>query len=220
MLHTPQSTPLLLPLTPNKSRRCTNPVFFNPVLILLLPVQSIQAGFLNHHKKIFLSVWSSLNYFPVHQPAATNFMRLQSTYTPHLQHIQSEAHMESRWTSAVELYCRNSQRIKAVGHFCRRAPSWMFNRILNATMPFSPKIGSISWNVWWRSPEFLMTFPGIFGNIPRNIWRHSPECSRRFPGIFGDVPRNVWRHSLEYNIPPFPTFSAFRSRFLYSWFYT
>ena len=183
MLHTPQSTPLLLPLTPNKSRRCTNPVFFNPVLILLLPVQSIQAGFLNHHKKRFLLVWSSLNYFPVHQPAATNFMHLQSTYTPHLQHIQSEAHMESSRTFAVELYCGNSQRIKAVGYFRRRAPSWMFDRILNATLPFTPKIG----------------------NIPRNVWRRSPEFLMIFPGIFGDIPRNVWRHSWEYNIPHIPS---------------
>ena len=65
------------------------PSFFNPVLILLLPVQSIQAGFLNHHKKRFLLVWSSPNYFPVHQPAATNFMHLQSTYTPHLHYSTS-----------------------------------------------------------------------------------------------------------------------------------
>ena len=160
MLYTPQSTPLFLPpYPPNKSRRCTNPAFFNPVLILLLPVQSIQAGFLSHHKKRFILVWSSLNYFPVHQPAATNSMHLQSTYTPHLQHIQSEAHMESSRTSAVELYCGNSQRIKAVGYFRRRAPSWMFDRILNATLPnnYLP--------LCWK----LATFPGMFEDIPRNV---------------------------------------------------
>ena len=91
--------------------------------------------------------------------------------------------MESSRTSAVELYCGNSQRIKAVGYFRRRAPSWMFDRILNATLPFTPKIGNIPWNVWRRSPEFLMTFPGIFGDIPRNVWRHSPECLATFLGI-------------------------------------
>ena len=36
-------------------------------------------------------------------------------------------------------FCRNSQRVKVVGYFCRRAPSWifdrMFDRILNATRP-------------------------------------------------------------------------------------
>ena len=181
MLYTPQSTPLFLPpYPPNKSRRCTNPAFFNPVLILLLPVQSIQAGFLSHHKKRFILVWSSLIYFPVHQPAATNSMHLQSTYTPHLQHIQSEAHLKSSRTSAVELYCGNSQRIKAVGYFRRRAPSWMFDRILNATLPnnYLP--------LCWK----LATFPGMFEDIPRNVWLHSPECLMTFPGMFSNIPQN------------------------------
>ena len=109
----------------------------------------------------------------------------------------------------------------------------MFDRILNATLPFTPKIGNIPWNVWRRSPEFLMTFPGIFGDIsqnvwrhspeylvafrgmfddilrnlddiPRNIWRHSPECLRIFPRMFSNIPRNVWRNPREYNIPPIP----------------
>ena len=112
--------------------------------------------------------------------------------------------MEYSGTSALELYCGNSQRIKAIGYFRRRAPSWMFDRILNAPLPFTPKIGNIPWNVWRRSPEFLMTFPGIFGDIPRNIWRHSPECFVTFPGMFSNILRNVWQHSPEYNIPPIP----------------
>ena len=41
--------------------------------------------------------------------------------------------------TVVELFCRNSQRVKAVGYFCRRASSCisdrMFDRILNATLP-------------------------------------------------------------------------------------
>ena len=52
-----------------------------------------------------------------------------------------------------------------------------------------------------------MAFPGIFGDIPRNVWLHSLKCLMTFPGIFG-------------NIPTFPAFPAFRSPFLYSWFYT
>ena len=184
-------------------RQTTNPVFFNPALILLLPVQSIQAGFLNQHKKRFLLVWSSLNYFPVHQPAAANSMHLQSTYTSHLQHIQSEANFESNQTSAVELYCGNSQRIKAVGYFCRTAPSWMFDRILNATLPnnylplhqklttFPGMFDDIPQNFWWHSPEYLATFPGMFGDILRNVWRHSPEYFGTFPGMFCDITRNV-----------------------------
>ena len=48
---------------------------------------------------------SSLNCFPAHQPVATNSMHFQFSYTPHLQHLQSEAHLESSGTSAVEFFC-------------------------------------------------------------------------------------------------------------------
>ena len=33
------------------------------------------------------------------------------------------------------IFCGNSQRLKAVAWFCRRAPSWMFDRILNTILP-------------------------------------------------------------------------------------
>ena len=58
--------------------------------------------------------------------------------TPHT-YSTSEAHLESSPTSAVELFCGISQRVKAIDYFRRRAPSWMFDRIfgriLNATLP-------------------------------------------------------------------------------------
>ena len=44
----------------------------------------------------------------------TNFMHVQSTYTPHLQYLQLEVHLESSLPSAVKPLCRNSQRVKAV----------------------------------------------------------------------------------------------------------
>ena len=75
----------------------------------------------------------------IHQSAVTDSMHLQSTYTPHLQHFQSQVHLESGLTYAVELFCGNSQSVKVVGYFRRRALSWifdrMFDRILNATLP-------------------------------------------------------------------------------------
>ena len=61
---------------------------------------------------------------PCNQPVVTNSLHLQSSYTPHLQEHQSEAYLESSQTSAVE----------AVGYFRGRAPPWMFDRILNATL--------------------------------------------------------------------------------------
>ena len=45
------------------------------------------------------------------------------------------SHTEPGRTIAVELFCRNSQRVKAVDYFRKRAPSWMFGRILNAILP-------------------------------------------------------------------------------------
>ena len=69
----------------------------------------------------------------------TNYKHSQFTYNPHLQYLQQETHLESSRTSAAELFCRNSQHVKAVDYFCRRASSYifdrMFDRILNATLP-------------------------------------------------------------------------------------
>ena len=45
------------------------------------------------------------------------------------------SHSESGQRVAVELFYGNSQRVKAIGYFRTRAPSWMFHMILNLTMP-------------------------------------------------------------------------------------
>ena len=42
---------------------------------------------------------------------------------------------EVRRTSAVEFFCGNSRRAKAVGYFPRKTPLQIFDRILNATLP-------------------------------------------------------------------------------------
>ena len=98
-------------------------------------------------------------------------MHLQSTYNPRLQHIRSEANLEYSRTSAVELFCGNSQRIKAVGYCRRRATSWMFDRI--ATLP----------NSSLHLHKKLATFLGMFGEIPLNVSGHSPACLATFPGM-------------------------------------
>ena len=41
---------------------------------------------------------------------------------------------ESGQTPAVDLFWGNSQSVEAAGYFCRRAPSWMLGRTLNATL--------------------------------------------------------------------------------------
>ena len=80
-------------------------------------------------------MWSSFNYLTAHQPVASNSINLQFTNTPHWQHIQSEGDLESDRPSVIELFCGNSQRVKAVGCFPWRAPSCLFDRILNTTWP-------------------------------------------------------------------------------------
>ena len=49
-------------------------------------------------------------------------------------HIQSEAYLKSSRTFEVELFCRNSQSVKVVGYFRRRASSLIFDSIPNATL--------------------------------------------------------------------------------------
>ena len=63
----------------------------------------------------------SLNHFAAHQPAATNSMHLEYTYTPHLSicggtFSRKQSTSLGRWL------------------FRRRAPSWMFDTILNETL--------------------------------------------------------------------------------------
>ena len=48
--------------------------------------------------------------------------------------FQLKAHLEYSRRSEVKLFCENTQRLQAVGYFCKRAPSWMFDVILNATL--------------------------------------------------------------------------------------
>ena len=114
-------------------------------------------------------------------------MHLQSADTPHLQHIQSQAHLESSQTNAVALFCGYSQRIKTVVYFRRRDPSWIFGRILNATLPNNYLPLALH--------QKLARFPGMFDNIPRNIWVHSSEYFATFPEMFEDIARIVWQHS-------------------------
>ena len=123
-------------------------------------------------------------------------------------------------------FLQNGQRIKVIGYFRKWTLSWMFDGILNATLPknslhlhqnwrhsleclptFPEIFEDIPLNVWGHSPECFRTFleifgdiPQMFSNIPCNVSGHSPEYLGIFPEIFEDIPRNVWRHSLEYNI--------------------
>ena len=42
----------------------------------------------------------------------------------------------------------------------------------------------------------------MFGDIPQNVWGRSLECLVTFPGVFEDIAQNVWRQSPECNIAP------------------
>ena len=72
--------------------------------------------------------------------------------------FQLEAHLESRLMSAAMPFCGNSQCPKAVGCFPGGAPSWMFGRILNATLPN---------NVLWPAEALRKISPplGLYNRI-------------------------------------------------------
>ena len=72
------------------SRRYTNQVFLNSATPSQITTNDIYIS----SQVIFFIVWS-------HQSAVTNSMHFQSTYIPHLQHLQSDIHMESSQASAV-----------------------------------------------------------------------------------------------------------------------
>ena len=72
-------------------------------------------------------------------------LQIPCTYSLPALHIYSTSNRRHIWNPVEHLkwsfFCRNSQRVKAVGYFRRRAPSCifdrMFGRILNATLPNS-----------------------------------------------------------------------------------
>ena len=95
-------------LSPINFRRYTNPVYFN----LFTPNWTITSRISKSSQVRFLIVWSSLNYFTVHQPSATNSIHLHFTHTPHWQHLQSQAPLESGRKPALELFSGNFERLK------------------------------------------------------------------------------------------------------------
>ena len=70
-------------------------------------------------------------------------LEIPCTYSLLTLHIYSTSNCREIWNSVEhlhhELFCRNCQRVKAVGFFRRKAPSCifgrMFDRILNGTLP-------------------------------------------------------------------------------------
>ena len=116
-------------------------------------------------------------------------------------------------TSIKYYYVNSSERFHTFHRMFYNMPQIISEYYLDCLRTFPEMLNDIPRNVWRHFPECLVTFPGMLWDIPRNVWRHSPECLGTFPEMFGDIPWNI-------TFPPFPAFSAFRSPFLYSWFYT
>ena len=138
-----------------------------------------------------LRVRSSFNYFPAHQSAATNSIHLQSTYTPHLQYLSNRRHIQSpvehlRWS----FFCRKSRCLQTVGYFRRRAPSWMFGRILNATLiiarrKFEEKL-SITWVI---QGNLILTLP--LNSLDLHQTQNQKMKSWTDPASSFHIPENV-----------------------------
>ena len=160
MLHAPQSTPFLLSPShkPSLFQSGFNPFTLSPVNtsgICKLPQENISFSLIE----------------PELLPCGYKFHALAAylnpTFTAHP--IRSAFAIQSNICGGAFLW--KCQRIKTVVCFRRRAPSWMFERILNAALP----------NNYLPLHQKMATFPGMFDDIPRNIWRHSPDCLATFP---------------------------------------
>ena len=55
----------------------------------------------------------------IQQSWVTNSMHLQTTYSPHLQYLQSEVHLESSQTSAVEFFAEIVQVLRPLTIFAK-----------------------------------------------------------------------------------------------------
>ena len=113
------------------------------------------------------------NYFLVHQPVVTTSMYLQSNYTPNLKHLQLKVHLKSSQSSAVGPFCENAQHVEATGYFCRRAPLWIFDRILNLTLPH--KLLKLKESL----EEKLSTTGDTQGNLSFPLPPHSPDLHQK-----------------------------------------
>ena len=84
---------------------------------------------------LLMLVGNGLVQLVLYNSLQLQIMLLETTYTPHLQYLQS---LEFSRKSTVELFCRNNQLVKTVGYFSIKVPSCvfdrMFDRILNATL--------------------------------------------------------------------------------------
>ena len=92
----------------------------------------------NHHKRDFYIITSKTSYSSISKTSlCTNlWLQIPCTCSPHTPHIDlqclSFGIQVNVWGG---VFCGNSQCLKAVGCFHGGAPSWMFGRNLNATLP-------------------------------------------------------------------------------------
>ena len=158
MLHTYKSHCPFYPLPSNKSGRYTTLVLFN----LVTPSRLTTSGILKSPEVRFLIAWWSRNHFLAHQPTATSSIHLQCAHTPHLQHLQSDPHLESSRKSVVGLLCGNSHWVNAVGCFRGGALSLMFGGILKCD------------SVWWEG----LHHQGQLPLPPNSLVSHQTQNNR------------------------------------------
>ena len=102
--------------------------------------------------------------------------------------FQSEAHLVKhlRWS----FFCRKSRCLQTVGYFRRRAPSWMFGRILNATLiiarrKFEEKL-SITWVI---QGNLILTLPLNSLDLHQTQNQKMKSCTD--PASSFHIPENV-----------------------------
>ena len=80
----------------------------------------------------------------------------------------------------MELFCGNSQHVKAIDYFCRRAPLWMFDRKFDMILNVGIKTRR-------RCKEKLSTTGVIQGNLGLPLPPNSLDLHHQQKGLIYDV---------------------------------
>ena len=137
------------PLPPNKSNRYTNQVFFNPVTPNQITMSDISTS------KIYYSLIKP-QLLHCTQACGYKFHALPV----HLHPIFTAPPIGGAFGVQPSIcggafFCENSQLVKTVGCFREGTPSWMLDRILNATLPNNLSPLSHPWFTPTQHPHFL-----------------------------------------------------------------
>ena len=64
-------------------------------------------------------------------------LHLLFNFSSYLEDYHSKAYVGHYQTSMMELFCKNSLRIKSTNYFCKKTTSYMFNYVIHTPTSFT-----------------------------------------------------------------------------------